>query len=617
MKNFTLLLVGFLFISMCTNVSGQFTTTPDTTAMLNVPYTYDANANGATSYSLAKALNGMSIVPSTGVVTWTPTSLLAGGKVIIASNNGYEQEFFIHVANGYACLDGAISYWNFDETSGTTYKDSYGVHDALASSVAPIDVEGQVERAKSVPLSNSTGMEVANHPDFHFGSGESFSVSFWFKSLIEDRGNNEANTGVIVGRNEGPAGNHWWIGINKINEVCFLVRDEEYPYGFVYAFLLGTRLWNNLNWHHIVCVRDAPSNVLRIYFDGEIPAEASAVEPYPGSKDNFNMTTSVPLSIGYLKPVGEEGNYPMNGVLDEMVFYNRILSPAEVADLYDKGNNHETACEPDNYSPLFISDPDVETDEDQPYAHNVIVRDLDADALSFTVVDKPEWMQYIVATDTVKLSGTPSLPETEQVEIRVNDGTLNVTQQFDLEVISVNDPPIILDQIGSISSSAGATLALSLDMLDVEDEDNPAEDFVLVIKSGTDYTVDGNNITIDPDAENSIDVNVAVSDGTDESDVFQLQIALTVTGLDQISLENVETKFFPNPANDQIRFELVIQEMLNFELYDMSGNLVTTKLVDGRNGIYNLDVSSLPTGLYSFKFYNNKYLSTGIISISK
>jgi hypothetical protein len=615
MKSFTHLILSLLIIS-CTFVRSysQFTSTPDTTALLNEEYTYDANAVGASSYTLVKALDDMEIVPSTGVITWTPSVLTSGGEVVIHTNNGFTQSFFIHVAAGYKCLTNAISYWKFDEVSGTTYEDSYGEHDAVAVATAPLDIIGKVSRAKDIPVANSTGMTVTDHADFHWGINESFSFSLWFKSDVEDRN----NVGVILGRNEGAGANHWWIGVNENNELMVYVRDENYVDGYKDVYLSGSHLYQNLNWHHIVFIRDATSSKMKIYFDGALPVESGSSVDYPGSSDKFSSTISTPLSIGYLKPVGGEANYPMDGSIDELVFYDRAITPAEITELYNKGSQGHPACDEGYYAPLIVTTADSLADEDEDYSYQLIARDLDGDALTFNVLSKPTWMQTIIASNAITLHGTPENDDVGKsaVEVSVTANQVTIKQKFNLEVFNVNDAPVITGQADTVVTTAGSTVTVPLNYLTVTDDDNPSTDFHLVLKSGTGYTFSGSNITVNAGVTNSINVNAAVSDGTDTSAVFPMYVKINPTsGVDD--LERFDSKFYPNPARDVIHFEVPVTATLRFELFDLAGSLVKKSEVENKSGYFDIEVSNLPAGIYSFKISNNKYISSGKLSIIK
>lgn len=617
MKNFTPLLLSIIFICAFANgVSAQFNSTPDTTAMLNELYTYDANATGATSYSLEKAPTGMSINATTGVITWTPTVHTSGGKVIIKANNSAVQQFFVHVASDYVCINDAISYWKFDETSGTTYVDTYGNHNATAPGTAPINVAGKVSQAKSVPVANVSGMDVADHTDFQWAAGESFTISLWYKSDIEDRGGVESNTTVLVGRNEGSAGNHWWLGVNDINEVSFLVRDDSYPpYNIKNAYLSGNRMYQKLDWHHIVAVRDASAGKLKLYFDGVMPADAGASVDYPGSSALFDATTSAPLSIGYLKPVGlETASYPMTGSMDELIIFNRALTATEIANLYAKGNTGKPACSEGFYAPLIVTEPVVETNEDAAYSYKMIVRDIDNDPISFNVVSKPTWIQTVTGSNSITLSATPTNDNvgSENIKIEATAGGITVSQAFALEVINVNDAPVITLQNDTVKATAGSTTAIPFNYLTVTDVDNNAEDLSLIIKDGTGYTHSGSNITLDANVTGSVNVNVAVTDGTAESNIFAMAVKIKVLN-DINDLQKIDSKYYPNPANDVVRFVMTNKEPLKLEIFDLTGKLVKTQLIEDDKT--EVDISMLPSGLYPFKLSNTKVISTGKLAI--
>lgn len=611
MKKFTRFLL-YLFIMSLFSIGtwAQFTSTPDTTAFLGKQYSYTAVATGATSYTLEKSLTGMSITPTSGVITWTPQANTPGGKVIIKSDNQATQEFFVHMASGYKCLDGAVSYIKFDENTGTTFEDVYGSHDAVAPGAIPLSETGKVDNAVKVTNSYTTGMDIADHADFHWGAGASFSVSFWFKSNVEDRN----SVAVIVGRNEGSAANHWWIGINEDNALTFYVRDADQTLGFKDAYLSGSRLYQNLNWHHVVAIRDAAANKLRLYFDGVLPADPGASVDYSGTSVKFDATTAAPLSVGYLKPVGSEGNYPMDGTIDELVVYNRALTPTEISDLFTKGNAGKPACSEGFYAPLIVTEPVVETNEDELYTYKMIVRDLDNDPISFNVVSKPTWIQTTTGSNFITLSETPSNDNvgSEDVEIEATAGGITVSQAFTLEVINVNDAPVITLQNDTVETTAGSTVAVPFNYLTVTDVDNDAEDLSMIIKDGTGYTHAGNNITLDANATGSVNVNVAVTDGTAESSIFAMYVKIKLPD-DINDLQKIDSKYYPNPATDVVRFVMSDKEPLKLEIFDLTGKLVKTQLIEDNKT--EVDISMLPSGLYPFKLSNTKVISTGKLAV--
>jgi hypothetical protein len=70
-------------------IAPAFTSTPDTSTVVNAPYSYQATASGqpAPTFSLVAPPDGMTIHPTTGVITWTPAAI-GSFAVTIAAGNG-------------------------------------------------------------------------------------------------------------------------------------------------------------------------------------------------------------------------------------------------------------------------------------------------------------------------------------------------------------------------------------------------------------------------------------------------------------------------------------------------------------------------------------------------
>lgn len=75
-------------------------------------------------------------------------------------------------------------------------------------------------------------------------------------------------------------------------------------------------------WRHLTAVRDG--NVLKLYIDGQHAAESSEFHPA-----DYDISNGVPLQIGF----GQHDYF--NGKMTEVRLYNRALSEAEAAVLYD------------------------------------------------------------------------------------------------------------------------------------------------------------------------------------------------------------------------------------------------------------------------------------------
>ncbi|MBW4681149.1 MAG: FG-GAP repeat protein [Microcoleus vaginatus WJT46-NPBG5] len=98
-----------------------------------------------------------------------------------------------------------------------------------------------------------------------------------------------------------------------------------------------------------------------------------------------------------------------------------------------------------NDAPVFTSTPVINADEDSTYIYNISTTDPDSgDTLTIDATTLPSWLTLIDNGDgTATLTGTPTNNEVgnHNVVVRVNDGTVDVEQNFTLTVGNVNDAP--------------------------------------------------------------------------------------------------------------------------------------------------------------------------------
>ncbi|MFW5877627.1 MAG: putative Ig domain-containing protein, partial [bacterium] len=94
-----------------------------------------------------------------------------------------------------------------------------------------------------------------------------------------------------------------------------------------------------------------------------------------------------------------------------------------------------------------------------------------------------------------------------------------------VEVTAVNDKPVINAQLTELVTKQDSCIDIDLSMLDVTDIDNDyPSDFSLVLLSGNYYNHSGNTVCPVELFSGILNVRLRVSDGTDFSDVFILEI---------------------------------------------------------------------------------------------
>jgi gliding motility-associated-like protein len=233
----------------------------------------------------------------------------------------------------------------------------------------------------------------------------------------------------------------------------------------------------------------------------------ATITPSPG----FSGTLTVPVTVND----GEESSDPFN------------LSVSV------------TEAEPVNQKPVITGQTPVAIEENTPFtiglSHLTVTDPDNVYPTDFTLA-VGAGTNYTVNGQTVTpatdFTGTLSIPVT------VSDGEA-VSDPFTF-VITVspktpppNTKPTITGQVPlSIENTESITITLAHLIVTDPDNDYP-QDFTLKILSGTNYTVSGTTVTPVGGFTGTLSVRVVVNDGTDDSDPFNLQIAVTAPPVNQ------------------------------------------------------------------------------------
>ena len=221
---------------------------------------------------------------------------------------------------------GMVSYWTFDETSGTTAYDVFGGNNGQLAN-GPVWTTGKVDGALSFDGVN----DYVSVPHTSSISLKQLSVEFWAKPSAP------------------PSGSSW---VAQMFMVKGLDNDENYELGYYLGFILfkftpGTELVSGGSaggtryltvpvyrtfepgkWYHIVGTFDGIEG--RYYVNG---AEFGYLKISGGEI----VENDQPLIIG--SEVGMDGMMPryFPGIIDEVAIYNRALSAEEILQHYQDG----------------------------------------------------------------------------------------------------------------------------------------------------------------------------------------------------------------------------------------------------------------------------------------
>lgn len=238
-----------------------------------------------------------------------------------------------------ACPKGMQSFWDLDETGGSTYLDLVGLNHAVCVGTCPeADPSGKIQGGQRFNRLFSTGMNVSGHP-FDWRPGSTFTLEFWMRKESSCSGSLLAANEVILGRDSDDPGNglHWWVGVD-----C----GRSPPSGVLNFTLIdksgaGTSLVSSRNvtdgrWHHVVAVRDGIRRQNLLYVDGVL--EAAQTFMYPAGFD----AADTPVNIGWLN-LGQ--GYRYTGILDELAIYTGALPEETIRSHYFLARGYCSACD--------------------------------------------------------------------------------------------------------------------------------------------------------------------------------------------------------------------------------------------------------------------------------
>jgi len=170
-------------------------------------------------------------------------------------------------------------------------------------------------------LFNGTGAYINcdNDASLNFGTTD-FSLSVWFKC------SNVGTIAPIIGKYSGNSGYLVWCRDDGSFDGAIHVQSQQYSGGWQRrTSLTYSTGWNDNNWHHVVTTFNG--NTPLIYIDGGLQsgtADSSGTRPDLDNTGDFLLGT---FSTNYL-----------NGTIDDVRIYHRILSADEADSLY-QGNS--------------------------------------------------------------------------------------------------------------------------------------------------------------------------------------------------------------------------------------------------------------------------------------
>lgn len=216
-----------------------------------------------------------------------------------------------------ALTDDLIAFWEFEEASGTRV-DAHGSND-LTDNNTVAQGTGKVGNCADFEKSNSEYLSITDNADLSLGADQAFTIAAWvnFESLVAD-----ASQGIVV------------------KDTTFL-REYYLIWSFTALRLQGA-VFNSSGtattvdannhgavstgaWLFVVFWHDPTADVIGIQVNN---GTADTAAHSTGTRD-----TAAAFSIGAL---GNGSRY-MDGLIDQVGFWKRVLTADEKTELYNGG----------------------------------------------------------------------------------------------------------------------------------------------------------------------------------------------------------------------------------------------------------------------------------------
>lgn len=275
---------------------------------------------------------------------------------------------------------GLVGYWSFDEGTSTQATDFSGRGNTgtLTNMSAPASAtsgwgNGKLGGGLNFDGSNDyvdMGDPANGSLDFDINSPATFS--FWINRVSASETANP-----IVKRTSGGSG--YSIDITTAGVVSFTIGDN-----FSTNSRIGRETSTTLNlnqWYHVVVVYSGSgsSSGIDVYFDGIAQTMTNPIDNYTG----VSTLTSTSFALGSR---GSGIERRLNGKLDEVRVYNRLLSAGEVVKLYNVGTSRINSSQNNLIRNGLIGYWNM----DSSYSRNSLVTDLSSSGNTLGVLGTPQ-----------------------------------------------------------------------------------------------------------------------------------------------------------------------------------------------------------------------------------
>lgn len=226
----------------------------------------------------------------------------------------------LHNQNQTTSDNGLISFWKFNEGTGTTgFSETGANHMVLGSGgSAPTWVAGKVATGLNFNGTN----QYSSYTDTSNSLGGNYTLSGW----IYRNADNSASYERIFSKSDITNAYNNWMDVAPGNVLkCSLYTTSNNIYYMQSSITIPT-----LTWVHVACTFNTATG-FAMYINGVNSVGTTAGTP-AASKNTSNN-----FNFGSADAAGSK-SFMFNGILDNFKIYNRTLLPSEIASEYSNSN---------------------------------------------------------------------------------------------------------------------------------------------------------------------------------------------------------------------------------------------------------------------------------------
>lgn len=222
---------------------------------------------------------------------------------------------------------GLVSWWAGENSAN----DEFGVnHGVLQNGVA--FTIGEVNQAFSFDGTDDF-VSIGASASLDVGSGNGFTIEFWM------RPNDVTSQQCLVEWNNGSGGvgMHLWHSIGALGGLGSLFANVSDSSGNDHYIASSPNLLDTVNLQHVALTYDKTTGAAKIFHNGIVVASQNL--------GIFTPQTSYSLNLG-ARASGLSSGSCFNGLMDEVSLYSRVLSDAEIQNVFVAGTAGKCRDEP-------------------------------------------------------------------------------------------------------------------------------------------------------------------------------------------------------------------------------------------------------------------------------